>query len=241
MSCALSVLGVVEPTSGPIRASLQVDASGLGEAGPFVAQRLQARGELVLRDGDVLPASDPADPLIMVRIDSLTDVEGYRFRYEVQQDGGLVEGSRGSAECRLCNEAELSDQVDAAIARLVLRLRPQDVQPEVETPPPPQLRPPPPTEPQWVVGPLGTNGIVLTAVGGAAFGVGLGLAISEPILLGGNEGRNSTVAVAGLGVAVAGAAMLGTGVAMMLIERRRSRRTTAAHAWRLDGPLRLRF
>ncbi|MEM6293625.1 MAG: hypothetical protein AAGA54_20290 [Myxococcota bacterium] len=221
---ALAVLLTASALADPTRASLQVDASALGETGTFVAERIAARGELVLRDGDVLPASRPEDPLITIRIDSLADVEGYRVSYVVTAAGEMVEGTRGSAECRLCTEAELSEQVDAAIARLVLRLEPAKEEPPAPEVTPPVAAPAPPPARGWTVGPMGGAGIALTAVGGLALGLGVGFVVAEPVLLGGNAERNSTLAVSGWGVAVGGLTLAGTGIALMLIERARSRK-----------------
>ncbi len=223
LAALLAVSALVEPT----RASLQVDASALGESGTFVAERITARGELVLRDGDVLPGARPEDPLITIRIDSLDDVEGYRVSYVVTAAGEMVEGTRGSAECRLCTEAELSEQVDAAIARLVLRLDPPTEKPPPPVAAPAVVEPPPPVTspaPGWTLGRMGGTGIVLTGVGGLALGLGVGFAVAEPVLLGGNAERNSTLAVSGWGVAVGGLTLAGTGIALMLIERARTKK-----------------
>lgn len=218
--------------SAPPRASLDIDASALGEMGPALASRLTTRGEGVLRDGDVLPGHSPDDALITVRIDSLPDAVGYRYSYTVTRSGELVEGTRGAAECRLCSEAELAAQLDEALAALVGKLQPS------EAPPPPAAvtvapvaTSPQPSTPRWQVSPIGAAGIALTGVGGLALGLGSGLAIAEPVLLEGNAKRNSTVSVAGLAVAVTGAALAASGVAMMLVDRGRSRRKTTAR-WR---------
>ena len=219
-------------TVAPARASLEVDASALEESGAGLDERLTQRGERVLRDGDVLPGQGADDALITVRIDPLPDAIGYRYSYTVTRGGELVEGTRGAAECRLCNEAELAEQLDGALARVAAQLQPsEEPAPSPSTPPPPQVAPPPPpaSGPRWEVSPLGGAGIALTGVGGLALGLGAGLAIAEPVLLEGNAERNSTVSVAGLAVAVAGAAMAATGVAIMLVDRGRSRRRTSAH------------
>ncbi len=227
----------------PARASLEVDASALGEAGPAVAERLTTRGERVLRDGDVLPGRRADDALITIRVDTLPDAIGYRYDYNVTRNGELVEGARGAAECRTCSEAELAEQLDDAIERLVDRLQPEDEDentPEVEPPPPavePETTPAPPP-PGWNVGPMGGTGIALTGVGGLALGLGVGLAVAEPVLLDGNSERNSTVSVAGLAVAVVGVALTATGVALMLTDRSRSRRASKSARW---SGTRLRF
>ncbi len=223
--------------AAPTRASLEVDASALGEAGPLVEARLTTGGETVLRDGDVLPAQGPGDAIISVRVDTLGDAVGYRFWYTVTRGGELVDGTRGSAECRLCNEAELGAQIEASIARLVPRLASE---PDADAPARPRAPRPSastaaqgaPAAGRWRVGPTGGAGIVLTGTGALALGLGAGLAIAEPVLLQGNAGRNSTVAVAGLAVAVVGAALAATGVALMLVDRKRSRTRTSA---RWDG------
>ena len=215
-------------TTEPVRASLDIDASALGEAGPAVAERLTVRGETVLRDGDVLPGQGPDDALITIRIDTLSDALGYRYAYTVTRGGELVEGTGGSAECRDCNEAELAEQLDGAIERLIDRLQPEPDTTDGPSVPAPVVVAPetvaPPTKPRWTVGRLGGTGIVLSSVGGVALGLGVGLAVAEPVLLEGNAERNSTVSVAGLAVAVAGVALVSSGVALMLIDRGRSRR-----------------
>ena len=226
----LTSLVVLEPA----RASLQIDASALGEAGPAVEQRLTTRGERVLRDGDVLPGRGAEDALITIRVDTLPDAIGYRYDYNVTRNGELVEGARGAAECRTCSEAELAEQLDDAIERLVARLQPEEEEVAEAEPPPPVVEPettPASPPPGWNVGPMGGTGIVLTGVGGLALGLGVGLAVAEPVLLDGNSERNSTVSVAGLAVAVAGVALTATGVALMLTDRSRSRRASKSARW----------
>lgn len=241
MSTQVATLLLASVMAGaPARASLDVDATALGEAGPAVGARLTTRGERALRDADILPANDPGDALISIRLDTLPDAVGYRYAYTVTRGGELVEGTRGAAECRLCSEAELTEQLDVAITRLAARLQPKDAPDAVEpeTAPVPVLAPTPAPAPAgWTVGPMGGTGIVLTGVGGLILGLGSGLAIAEPVLLQGNADRNVTVSVAGLAVAVAGVALASTGVALMLVERKRSRRGSRA---RLQGAT-LRF
>lgn len=218
----------------PARASLEVDASALGEAGPAVAERLTTRGERVLRDGDVLPGRGAEDALITIRVDTLPDAIGYRYDYNVTRSGELVEGARGAAECRTCSEAELAEQLDDAIERLVDRLQPEEEDTPEVAPPPRVVEPettPAPLPPGWNVGPMGGTGIALTGVGGLALGLGVGLAVAEPVLLDGNSERNSTVSVAGLAVAVVGVALTATGVALMLTDRSRSRRASKSARW----------
>ncbi len=229
-SQAIALLLVSLSATEPVRASLDIDASALGDAGPAVEERLTTRGERVLRDGDVLPGRGPGDALISIRIDTLPDALGYRYAFTVTESGELVPGTRGAAECRTCSEAELAEKLEAAIERLVERLQPEEDE-AADDVPPPRVEPDiaaPPAKPGWTVGPMGGTGIVLTGVGGVALGVGVGLAVAEPVLLDGNAQRNSTVSVAGLAVAVAGVAMAATGVTLMLIERGRSRRQTTA-------------
>jgi hypothetical protein len=220
-------------SAAPTRASLDIDASALGDAGPAVEGRLTTRGERVLRDGDVLPGQGPQDALITIRVDTLPDAIGYRYAFTVTRGGELVPGGRGEAECRTCSEAELAEQLDGAIARLIPRLQPEEDEDTTpaEPPPPAVVAPAPvtPVEPRWTVGSMGGTGIVLTGVGGLTLGLGVGLAVAEPVLLDGNAERNSTVRVAGLAVAVSGVALAATGVTLMLIERSRSRRRTSAH------------
>lgn len=222
----------------PVRASLDIDADALGEAGPAVAERLTVRGERVLRDGDVLPGQGSDDVLISVHIDTLSDAIGYRYAATVTRGGELVPGMRVSAECRTCSEAELATQLDETLARLVERLQPEDDEAELPSP----VVVPAPAAPEsidrgWTVGSMGGAGIALTGIGGLAMGLGIGLAVAEPVLLKGNAERNSTVSVAGLAVAVGGVALAATGIALIFTERGRSRRRSSAH-W--DGPS-LRF
>jgi len=231
-------------TAAPTRASLDIDASALGDAGPAVEGRLTTRGERVLRDGDVLPGHGPEDALITIRIDTLPDAIGYRYAFTVTRNGEIVPGGRGEAECRTCSEAELAEQLDGALARLVPRLQPDDEATTPEPPPPVVVAPTPAPgasggKSRWVVGSMGGTGIVLTGIGGLTLGLGTGLAVAEPVLLDGNAERKSTVSVAGLAVAVSGFALAATGVTLMLIERSRSRKRTANVA-RFDGAT-LRF
>lgn len=232
MSTQVAALLLASLTAtAPTRASLDVDATALGEAGPAVGARLTTQGERVLRDADILPGNDPGDALISIRLDTLSDAVGYRYAYTVTRGGKLVEGTRGAAECRLCSEAELTEQLDVAITRLAARLQPEEA-PDPVAPtavPAPVLAPPTASgPPRWTIGTMGGTGIVLTAVGGLALGLGAGLAIAEPVLLEGNGDRNGTVSVAGLAVAVAGVALASTGVALMLVDRSRSRRQSTA-------------
>lgn len=232
MSTQVAALLLASLTAGaPARASLDVDATALGDAGPAVGARLTTRGERVLRDADILPGKEPSDAIISIRLDTLPDAVGYRYAYTVTRNGELVEGTRGAAECRLCSEAELTDQLDVAITRLAARLQPEETSEPAEPAvvPAPVLAPAVTnTPPGWTLGSMGGAGIILTGVGGLALGLGAGLAIAEPVLLEGDADRTGTVSVAGLAVAVAGVALASTGVALMLVERKRSRRRAQA-------------
>lgn len=238
---AVALLLATLSSAAPTRASLDIDASALGDAGPAVEARLATRGEKALRDGDVLPGQGPEDALITIRVDTLSDAIGYRYAFTVTRGGELVPGGRGEAECRTCSEAELAEQLDGAIARLASRLQPEEDAAQSQPPPPVVVAPTPAhgtsQEPRWIVGSMGGAGIVLTGLGGLSLGLGTGLAVAEPVLFEGNAERRGALSVAGLAVAVSGLALAATGVTLMLVERSRSRTAKVA---RRDGVI-LRF
>jgi hypothetical protein len=206
--------------SESVRASVHVDASALGDAGDVLGELLQTRGEEVLREAAVVEAHDEADPVVLVKVEPLPGTAGYRCAYELRRDGEVIDGTQASSECRLCTDAELSDQVAAAIARLVPKLPRTGAEP---VPPPRAGATTVDRDPNaWVIGGMGQAGIGVSVIGAAVLGVGLGLAIG-----GGDRGA---IRVSGIGTAAAGGALLITGVVLLAVDRTRSRRVTPTAA-----------
>jgi hypothetical protein len=210
------LLGAAPAGDEPLRAGLDVDASELGDGGDALEQRLETRGQAVLREAEVLSPRGDDDPVVSVKIEALPEDAGYRCAYELRRRGEPIEGTQASSECRLCTDVELESQFTAALERLVPKLS------RSEEPMAASVPPPTPThvdaEPHgWTIGRMGQAGIGVTAVGAGTLGVGLGLAVA------GADG----VRVSGIATAAIGGAILVTGVVLLAVDRTRSGRVRA--------------
>jgi hypothetical protein len=156
--------------------------------------------------------------------------------YELREGGESVDGTQASTECRLCTDAELEEQVSGAIGRMIARL---DRGATDTQPPPPDEASPTPVDAAsgaWRIGKMGQAGIGVSVVGGFTLGLGLGLAIAEPILLSKGTTRTGALQAPGIATAAVGGALLITGVVLLAVDQARSRRLTAN-----AGGLTLRF
>jgi hypothetical protein len=215
----------------PPRASLSIDTTALGEAAEVLRDRIFLRGEGVLRQHDVLPARSDDDLEIMVVVVPLPEeTTGYRATYQAQRSGDVVEGTAWTSECRLCTEAELVEQVEAGIVRVVGRLGPAAVS---DTSSPPPARPvasedlhPAEDAPRW--SPVGRAGLGVSIPGAALLGIGIGLA-AHRISPGEHRWRAPT-RIAGLALAGVGLGAVVTGVALLIAEGRGARKAKRALA-----------
>lgn len=213
------LLGAAPAADEPLRAGLDVDASQLGEGGGALEQRLETRGQAVLREAEVLSPRGDDDPVVSVKIEALPEDAGYRCAYELRRRGEPIEGTQASSECRLCTDVELESQFTAALERLVPKLAHTDAPADTDTPPPTPVHVD--VEPRgWTIGRMGQAGIGVTAVGAAVLGVGLGLAVA---------GADS-VRTSGIATAAVGGAMFVTGVVLLAVDRTRSGRRVSTTA-----------
>lgn len=213
------------------RASLELDTTAAGPAGPIIHSRLDELGNRQLRRAEVLPGRGVRDPWIKITVRAIAgDEPGFMITSALYVDGQPVAESTHEGECRLCTEGEAVERATAEVERLVPFVRDhaqarQKAAEEAAKPPP---EPPPPEVPE--VKPLGGRGkagIFLLALGGVGIGVGTGLALLEPrpdedMPL--NEIRTEKPGFAAIGV---GAALVITGAVLLALDRRPNKRRAA--------------
>lgn len=221
------------------RASLEVDASDLGPGAQALQERIESRGEAVLREREILPGREAGDPKLYIRVESLgSDTSGYRCVYEARRDDVVIDGTTGAAECRLCTQSELIEQVEAAVERMAPRLRASSTE-QLAAEPAQEASGESSDEPGMgaapaggevdeersrALGPVGKGGIGLTVIGAAALGAGVGLMLREPSVLEDEPTKQLDTWKPGLGVAAGGGAVLLAGVTMIIVDAVRRRR-----------------
>ncbi len=258
LAALLSTAMVVGPTpQGARRATLSVDTSQVGEAGPIIRRRTEERGAIVLRDAEVLPAESSDDPLIRVDVFEIGGEDpGFRLEVWVEQDDTITVPKR-TIECSLCTETEIVAKAEKEIAALVQEL-PIDEDATVE--PAPVAEPaqePVATEP--TEGPAGTPdtptptqegtrrplgakgkaGIGLLATGAVVAGVGIGLTVPGWKPLDDDPTRERSARPIGIGLIAGGSAALIGGAILLALDRRPTKGQRAAVAptvgWRTLG------
>jgi hypothetical protein len=212
------------------RASLEIDTTAAGPAGPIIHSRLDELGNRQLRRAEVLPGRGAQDPWIKITVRAVAgDEPGFIISSALYADGKPIAESAHEGECRLCTEGEAVERATAEVERLVpfvreLAVARQKAAEDAARPPPP----PPPEVPE--VKPLGAPGkagIFLLALGGVGVGVGTGLALLEPrpdpdMPL--NVINTRPAGFAAIGV---GAALVVTGAVLLALDRRPQKRKTA--------------
>lgn len=212
----------------PVRAELVIDAD-LGDASAVLLERMRVRGEALLRRHEVLPARGDADPKIRIHIEPIGDEPGYRCKFGVYDETGVVAQSDGTSLCKLCTEAELVDHVEAAIDRVVPKL---PVHESTEVPPP---RVDPGADGGGRAAPLG--GLGKAGIGVMVLGVAAGVAgavvFTRKTKVENDElvREETSYRTPGIAVLSAGVAVLVAGVTMLAVDRARAKRRGAV-AWR---------
>lgn len=213
------------------RASLEIDTTAAGPAGPIIHSRLDELGNRQLRRAEVLPGRGARDPWIKITVKAVAgDEPGFVIASVLYADGQPVAESAHEGECRLCTEGEAVERATAEVERLVPFVRDhaaarQKAAQEAAKPPPPEPQPDVPE-----VRPLGTRGkvgIVLLALGGVGVGVGTGLALLEPRPDPEMPLNVINTKVPGFAVIGVGAALVVTGAVLLALDRRPPSRKTA--------------
>lgn len=205
-----------------LRVGLHVDRVGLEDWGDVLVERSRERGLAVLRQWDVRPpgAGDPAFHLVLSQLEGDS---GFAVDYQVKIDGEAVASLSGRAECRLCTDAEFYDEVEARVDGLMNRWT-------AMSRPLPMCSKATDTavaSSNLTEGPsqgLQIAGISLLSVGMAGVGVGTGFLASVP-LLPENSRPQSRLTIPGAAVAAGSAVLVGAGIALLVVHRRRTRTT----------------
>lgn len=228
-----------------VRASLEIDTTQAGAAGPVIHSRLDELGSRQLRRAEVLPGRSARDPWIELHVRTLgEDAPGFVITSALRVDGEVVDESRHESECRLCTESEAVERATAEIDRLVPLIRAQASTPTAATAPastaaapsPASAAPasagdeavdPAPANASEPLGARGKAGVATIAIGVVAIGVGVGLSLAEPrpdpeMPLNEISTRGAGVAMIGVGAAAAI-----TGVVLLAVDRRARARALA--------------
>ena len=241
-----------EPTGQPAdarRATVEIDTSDIGEEGPVLKRRTRERTDVVLRAAGVLPGRpDVDDPVIHVDIDELTgDEPGYQCAIWVSR-GDEVLGERRRVDCTLCTESEIVQRVEATVTELVgLLPAPSEGQPDPaddgsgpdgaagddaatdgSTGDGTTSDPTTATDRGTGLGALGKTGAAFIALGAAGAVAGAVLVALPPRVDEDDPLFETDYRPPGIGTLAAGGAVLGTGIVMLVVDRRhaRSPRTT---------------
>lgn len=206
------------------RASLEIDTTQAGPAGPIIHSRLDELGNRQLRRAEVLPGRGARDPWIKISVRAVAgDEPGFVISSALYADGQPVADSAHESECRLCTEGEAVERATAEVERLVpfVRDHAQAQQKAAEAAATPAPPPPQPETPE--VRPLGGRGkagIFLLALGGVGIGVGTGLALLEPRPDPEMPLNNITTRIPGFAAIGVGAAFVITGAVLLALDRR---------------------
>jgi hypothetical protein len=183
----------------------------------------------------VLPARpDAGDPVIRIDVDVLAGPDpGYQCEIWIDHRGEVV-GERRKVECTLCTESEIVQRVETTVSELVALLPAEttaedEVEPEPEPEPAPEPKPQgPPDDGRVRLGALGKTGAALIALGATGAGVGAVLVALPPKVDQDDPLYETTYRPPGIATLAAGAAVLVSGVVMLVVDRRRARTRTTA-------------
>ena len=234
---AVAIVGTAGPAHAAAaperRASIEVDTSAVGEAGPIIQRRIEERADVVLRDAEVLPGEED-DAVIRVSVKELTgDDPGFAFDLWVEREGEAV-GERRRVECNLCTETEIVAKAESEIAVVVSAL---PVETEDDALPTTSLESDPAANAEGEgarasdgevdkrrsLGPKGKAGIALLVSGTVAAGVGIGLSIPDWKPLDDDPTKEKSTRPLGIALAAAGGAALVAGAVLLGLDRKQSR------------------
>lgn len=220
------------------RASIEVDTSNVGEAGPIIQRRVEERGDVVLRDAEVLPGStDDGDALIRIDVREMTgDDPGFAFDLWVERKGRAI-GERRRVECNLCTETEIVAKAEQEIGAVVDSLIAEgELSGDGAGGDGGEVGPEPPSEPDSVadgqpassgedddgsvLGAKGKAGVGLIVAGLLTTGTGIGLAIPDWKPVEDEPTRERSTRPVGIGLASAGGAVLVVGAVLLGLDRR---------------------
>jgi hypothetical protein len=235
-----------EAESIPVRASLNVDASAVGEAGSVLESRIRAQVDQLRLKEEVLPGDEKDDPIVTVVERSLSgDAIGYEVEVSVQHHGEVIADTFRAEQCKLCTEGEVVDQAEGMVGALVPTLRnlANGVESSAEPVPPVEKEPSAAEEIQKTpdsaesrsedkkrrpLQAMGKAGVALIVLGGAGLGTGVGLALAPDRPKGGDEAYYlQSTRAAGYGVVAGAGAVLITGIVLLGVDRRKARKATA--------------
>lgn len=222
IAAALVALSLV----GPARASVTVDTSEVGTEGPIVKRRILERSDVVLRSHGVLPMRSDDDVKIVVVVESF-DRGGPGFLLHLDI---AALGHHEEIECALCTETELVARYEERLQILAKQLAesgPPEPEPEPQPQPQPEPEPEPPPPVDTRLRAPGKAGIALTVIGAAAVGVGIGLALAPAQPLDDHPTYETSTAIPGYVTLGIGAAVLVTGVALIVVDRTGAKKRAA--------------
>lgn len=236
-------------TDGVHRVSLVVDTSALLEESAVIQERVREGLAVTLRDLEILPAKQASEPTLRVELRQ-ADGDAFRYGFSITLERGELrqQALRHSGECESCTEGEIVARVLTTVDTLGEELceatAPEAEEAETAPTSEPVVEVPPPRldraamddpDPADVgdpspsgrrrLGPVGVGGVASLSVGGVALGVGVALALRQPTPLEDRPLFVRSTETPGVAVASVGAGLLLTGVILLLIDRRRTRRS----------------
>lgn len=221
-------------------ASIEIDTSAVGEAGPIIQRRVRERGDVVLRDAEILPARNADDSHIHVAVEELRGEEpGFLYTIWIERNGSAV-GDKSQLECTLCTESEIVERIEQGLAAAATEL---PTAAELSASEAADATDPDPIDSDTTsdqddlsstqpLGGMGKAGIGLLVGGAAGVGVGVALVV-RPAKLDRDDPRfETTTRPPGWAVLATGAAAAVTGAVLLGLDRSRARRArTAVAPW----------
>jgi len=216
-----------DPTTKPLRASLEIDADAV-EGGDELEERVDTMLGARLRKAEVLPRKTLEDGLIHVEVRPLPG-GGYHYQVYAERSDQTLEDTVTEADCEGCDEDALIDAVSSAVDGCLPPLaRTQSTQ--EAAPPPPDVRPVEAAaevdDPRPGAGPMGKAGIGLMVAGAATAAVGVIFVVqgrSFDTRPGALEQEGTDFRPPGFALLGVGAATLITGGVLFGVDRSRRR------------------
>ncbi len=228
----------------PVRGSVEVDTSAVGEEGPALKKRIQSTAGDLLLENEVLPARDPADARFRVVVQPAPgDEPGWVANVHVERDGEIEDGSERAIDCQLCTEGELVDKVTGALGELIPEVVAASEAAEPaegpvpegsqETDPSPVPDAPPKDR---KLGTLGYAGIGAAALGVVGMGVGVGLMAKGHVVLDDDPSQRKNYVKPGAASLAVGGVALVAGAALLVVDRLRAKKGANTVALPTFGP-----